>query len=82
MLTTYETISLNAEVRDGDAQRALLHAAYRAGASLSLTIEVLDAEYVAAHQDDVQREIAQFVAEACARAAAAGVPVGGVVAAS
>lgn len=82
MLTTYETINLNAEVRDGGAQKVMLHVSYRAGANLNLSVEVLDAEYVAAHQTDVQQAVAGFVAEACARAAAAGVPIGGVVAAS
>lgn len=82
MLVSYETINLNAEVRDGNAQKIMLHAQYRAGASLNLSVDVLDAEYVTAHRAEVTRAVAEFVAEACARAAAAGLPVGGVVAAS
>lgn len=82
MLVSYETTNLNAEVRDGGAQKVMLHAQYRAGQNINLSVDVLDAEYVAAHHGEVTQAVAEFVEEACARAAAADVPVGGVVAAS
>lgn len=75
MLTTKESTSLNADIRDErGAQRVMLHATYNAQ-SFSLSVEVLDGGYVAANRETVEADVAQFVCAAMARAAASGIPL-------
>ena len=55
MLKTRESISLNADIRDAsNNQKVMLHATYSA-TSLSLNVDVLDADYVRGNSEDVQR---------------------------
>lgn len=53
MLTTRESFSLNADIRDAaNNQKVMLHATYST-TSLSLNIDVLDAGYVAENDESV-----------------------------
>ena len=62
MLTTRESFSLNADIRDAaNNQTVMLHATYST-TSLSLNLDVLDADVKA------------FLLEACKRAACVGLP--------
>ena len=74
MLKTRESISLNADIRDAsNNQKVMLHATYSA-TSLSLNVDVLDADYVRGNGEDVQADVQAFLLEACKRASNMGVP--------
>ena len=74
MLKTRESISLNADIRDAsNNQKVMLHATYSA-TSLSLNVDVLDADYVRENSEDVQADVQAFLLEACKRAACVGIP--------
>ncbi len=74
MLKTRESISLNADIRDAsNNQKVMLHATYSA-TSLSLNVDVLDADYVRGNSEDVQADVQAFLLEACKRASNMGVP--------
>ena len=72
MLKTRESISLNADIRDAsNNQKVMLHATYSA---TSLSVDVLDADYVRGNSEDVQADVQAFLLEACKRAACVGIP--------
>ena len=74
MLKTRESISLNADIRDAsNNQKVMLHATYSA-TSLSLNVDVLDADYVRGNSEDVQADVQAFLLEACKRASNMGIP--------
>lgn len=74
MLKTRESISLNADIRDAsNNQKVMLHATYSA-TSLSLNVDVLDADYVRENSEDVQADVQAFLLEACKRASNMGIP--------
>lgn len=74
MLKTRESISLNADIRDAsNNQKVMLHATYSA-TSLSLNVDVLDADYVRGNSEDVQADVQVFLFEACKRASNMGIP--------
>ena len=74
MLKTWESISLNADIRDAsNNQKVMLHATYSA-TSFSLNVDVLDADYVRGNSEDVQADVQAFLLEACKRAACVGIP--------
>ena len=74
MLKTRESISLNADIRDAsNNQKVMLHATYSA-TSLSLNVDVLDADYVRGNREDVQADVQAVLLEACKRAACVGIP--------
>ena len=74
MLKTRESISLNADIRDAsNNQKVMLHATYSA-TSLSLNVDVLDADYVRGNSEDVQADVQAFLLETCKRASNMGVP--------
>ena len=74
MLKTRESISLNADIRDtSNNQKVMLHATYSA-TSLSLNVDVLDADYVRGNSEDVQADVKAFLLEACKRASNMGIP--------
>lgn len=74
MLKTRESISLNADIRDAsNNQKVMLHATYSA-TSLSLNVDVLDADYVRGNREDVQADVKAFLLEACKRASSMGIP--------
>lgn len=74
MLKTRESISLNADIRDAsNNQKVMLHATYSA-TSLSLNVDVLDADYVRGNREDVQADVKAFLLEACKRASNMGIP--------
>lgn len=74
MLKTTETISLSADIRDErGTQRVMLHATY-GQRTLDMRMEVLDSDYVAQNRQAVEADVAQFMREALARAAANGLP--------
>ena len=74
MLTTRESFSLNADIRDAaNNQKVMLHATYST-TSLSLNLDVLDACYVAENDESVQADVKAFLLEACKRAACVGLP--------
>ena len=74
MLKTRESISLNADIRDtSNNQKVMLHATYSA-TSLSLNVDVLDADYVRENSEDVQADVEAFLLEDCKRAACVGIP--------
>ena len=74
MLKTRESISLNADIRDAsNNQKVMLHATYSA-TSLSLNVDVLDADYVGGNSEDVQADVQAFLLEACKRASNMGIP--------
>ena len=74
MLKTRESISLNADIRDAsNNQKVMLHATYSA-TSLSLNVDVLDADYVLGNSEDVQADVQAFLLEACKRASNMGIP--------
>lgn len=76
MLTTRESFSLNADIRDAaNNQKVMLHATYSA-TSLALNLDVLDAGYVAENDESVQADVKAFLLEACKRAACVGLPCG------
>ena len=76
MLTTRESFSLNADIRDAtNNQKVMLHATYST-TSLSLNLDVLDAGYVAENDESVQADVKAFLLEACTRAACVGLPCG------
>lgn len=80
-MTVSQSKTLSASLRDADNnQKLMLHASF-SERGLSLSVEVLDAAYVAANRDAADRDTAQFIALACAEAAEAGVPAGRVNAA-
>ena len=54
-------------------QKVMLHATYSA-TSLSLNVDVLDADYVRGNSEDVQADVQAFLLEACKRASNMGVP--------
>ncbi len=63
-----ENHNLSADIRDASGnQKVMLHASYGAR-TFSLTVETLDAEYVADHKADVQAETETFIREAIYRA--------------
>lgn len=63
-----ESHNLSADIRDESGnQKVMLHASYGARA-FHLTVETLDADYVAQHVDEVQEETAGFISEAVHRA--------------
>ncbi|MFR2149589.1 MAG: hypothetical protein ACLS7Z_02985 [Christensenellales bacterium] len=69
MLTTRESFSLNADIRDAaNNQKVMLHATYST-TSLSLNLDVLDADLCAGNSEDVQADVQAFLLEACKRAA-------------
>ena len=73
MLKTRESISLNADIRDAsNNQKVMLHATYSA-TSLSLNVDVLDADYVRGNSEDVQADVKAFLLEACKRASNMGI---------
>ena len=76
MLKTRESIRLNADIRDAsNNQKVMLHATYSDSAtSLSLNVDVLDADYVRGTSEDVQADVQAFLLEACKRAAYVGIP--------
>ena len=51
----------------------MLHATYSA-TSLSLNVDVLDADYVRGNSEDVQADVQAFLLEACKRASNMGIP--------
>ena len=74
MLKTRESISLNADIRDAsNNQKMMLHATYSA-TSLSLNVDVLDADFVRGNSEDVQADVQAFLLEACKRASNMGIP--------
>lgn len=74
MLTTRESFSLNADIRDAaNNQKVMLHATYST-TSFSLNLDVLDAGYVAENDESVQADVKAFLLEACKRAACVGLP--------
>ena len=74
MLKTRESISLNADIRDAsNNQKVMLHATYSA-TSLSLNVDVLDADFVRGNSEDVQADVQAFLLEACKRASNMGSP--------
>lgn len=74
MLKTRESISLNADIRDAsNNQKVMLHATYSA-TSLSLNVDVLDADYVRGNSEDVQADVQAFLFEVCKRASNMGIP--------
>ena len=74
MLKTRESISLNADIRDAsNNQKVMLHATYSA-TSLSLNVDVLDADYVRGNSEDVQADVQALLLEACKRASNMGIP--------
>lgn len=74
MLKTRESISLNADIRDAsNNQKVMLHATYSA-TSLSLNVDVLDADFVRGNSEDVQTDVQAFLLEACKRASNMGIP--------
>ena len=76
MLTTRESFSLNADIRDAtNNQKVMLHATYST-TSLSLNLDVLDAGYVAENDESVQADVKAFLLEVCKRAACVGLPCG------
>lgn len=63
-----ESHNLSADIRDANgSQKVMLHASYGAR-TFSLTVETLDAGYVAEHKVDVQAETETFIREAICRA--------------
>ena len=63
-----ENHNLSADIRDANGnQKVMLHASYGAR-TFSLTVETLDAGYVAEHRADVQAETETFIREAIYRA--------------
>lgn len=68
MLKMNESHNLSADIRDESGnQKVMLHASYGARA-FHMTMETLDADYVARHTDEVQRQTAAFIREAVCRA--------------
>ena len=63
MLKTRESISLNADIRDAsNNQKVMLHATYSA-TSLSLNVDVLDADYVRETTKTCRRDVKAFLFE-------------------
>lgn len=63
-----ESHNLSADIRDeAGNQKVMLHASYGAR-TFNLTVETLDAGYVADHREDVQEETETFIREALLRA--------------
>ena len=69
MLTTRESFSLNADIRDAANNQKTYSTT-----SLSLNLDVLDAGYVAENDESVQADVKAFLLEACKRAACVGLP--------
>lgn len=63
-----ENHNLSADIRDASGnQKVMLHASYGVR-TFCLTVETLDAGYVADHRADVQAETEEFIREAIYRA--------------
>lgn len=73
--TIRETTNLTADIVDGGAQRVMMHAALCAGERMEIIVNLLDAEYCAAHADDVRAKLSAFVLGVCKRAGRMSIPI-------
>ena len=63
-----ESHNLRCDVRDANGnQKVMMHAGY-SSRTFNLTVETLDAEYVAQHAAEVQADTEAFIREAICRA--------------
>lgn len=70
-----DTQNLSSNIMNGDKQALMLHASLASGVSINLHLQVMDADYVEAHAEEITQVVDGFIARTRALGKALNLPL-------